>query len=184
MNRLREVPVVYGPTKATSEALRTRCVTLGVDFESMRVVEETRVTNNVQGNMTTKGREVMGVLCEDPLEGIAPLALPAEMYDTRAHQELLDALFSKTKSLNNDNFAFMNGVAAFAVPGAVGKVSPIWSMAWLTGALARIWRGYCLIQPGHFSSMAWLTGALARIWGGAATPLPLVLFSPFPCLVG
>jgi len=124
MNRLREVPVVYGPTKATNEALRARCVALGVDFESMRVVEETRVTNNVQGNMTMKGREVMAVLCEDPLEGIAPLAMTAEMYDTRAQQELLDALFAKTKSLNNDNFAFKNGVAAFAVPGAVGNVSP------------------------------------------------------------
>ena len=71
-----------------------------------------------------KGREVMTVLCEDPLEGIAPLAMTAEMYDTRAQQELLDALFAKTKSLNNDNFAFKNGVAAFAVPGAVGNVSP------------------------------------------------------------
>ena len=108
MSRLREVPVVYGPTRATSEALRARCETLGVTF-------------NPEANATTKGREVMNVLGEDPREGIAPLSLPAQVYNTRAHQELLNALFAKTKSLNNDDFAFKNGVAAFAIAGAMGK---------------------------------------------------------------
>jgi len=83
-------------------------VELGVDFA-------------IQGDPTPKGREVMFVLGEDPREGIAPLALPAQVYNTRAHQELLNALFAKTKSLKNDDFAFKNGVAAFAIAGAMGE---------------------------------------------------------------
>ena len=117
MSRLREIPVVYGPTRATSEALRARCVELGVDFA-------------IQGDPTPKGREVMFVLGEDPREGIAPLALPAQVYNTRAHQELLNALFAKTKSLKNDDFAFKNGVAAFAIAGAMGEFSYFLFLPW------------------------------------------------------